>query len=236
MTLAVPLALAAALATAQATAPAPVAVAPVPPRSIHVSGEGRAFAAPDVARVTIGVQARDAASLARASAEASARMKRVLAALERGGVASKDVRTVRYDVEVQRSYEKPNPGAVTGYVVSNQVAVTVRDLAKLGALLDQVVAAGSNAIEGLSFEKEDPSAERARALEAAVADARAKAATLAKAAGVTLGEVLLVAESGPGAIPFAEKGVVAMRAGGAVPIATGQLELVATVGVTLAIR
>ena len=236
MTLLAPVALAAALATAQATVPAPAAVAPVPPRSIHVSGEGRAFAAPDVARVTIGVQARDAASLARASAEATARMKKVLAALEKGGVASKDVRTVRYDVEVQRSYEKPNAGAITAYVVSNQVAVTVRELAKLGALLDQVVAAGSNAIDGLAFEKEDTSAERARALEAAVADARAKAAVLAKAAGVTLGEVLLVAESSPGAIPFADKGVVAMRAGGAVPIATGQLEIVATVDLTQAIR
>lgn len=236
MPLATPLALAAALVTAQATLPAPVAIAPVPPRSIHVSGEGRAFAQPDVARVTIGVQARDGASLARASAEANARMKKVIAALEKGGVASKDVRTVRYDVEVQRSYEKPNPGAVTGYVVSNQVAVTVRDLAKLGALLDQVVAAGSNAIDGLAFEKEDPSAERARALEAAVADARAKAATLAKAAGVTLGEVLLVAESSPGAIPFRQEGLVQMRAAGAVPIATGQLEIVATVELTQAIR
>lgn len=234
MTLATPLALAAALATAQAPAQAPVPTAP--PRAIHVSGEGRAFAAPDVARVTVGVAARDPTSLGRASAEANARMKKVLAALEKGGVASRDVRTVRYDVEVQRSYEKSSAGSVTGYLVSNQVAVTVRDLPGLGALLDQVVAAGSNAIDGLAFAKEDTSAERARALEGAVADARAKAVVLARAAGVTLGEVLLVAESASGAIPFRQEGFVQARAAGAVPVATGQLEIVATVDVTHAIR
>jgi uncharacterized protein YggE len=233
MTIAVPLALVAALVQAQLPAPAGQ---PPPLRAVRVSGEGRASAAPDVARVTIGVAARDPASVAKASAEATARMKRILAALEKGGVAPKDVRTVRYDVEVQRSYERSSAGAVTGYLVTNQVAVTVRDLAKLGPLLDQVVAAGSNAIEGLAFEKEDLSAERARALEAAVADARAKAAVLARAAGATLGEVVEVTESSAGPVPLVEKGFAAARAAGAVPVAMGQLEIVATVGVTVAIR
>lgn len=233
MTVAVPLAtLAAVLAAQTPAAPAPP---PAPPRTIQVSGEGRAYAAPDVARVTIGVQARDAASVAKASAEATARMRKVLAALEKGGVAAKDVRTVRHDVEIQRSYEKPNPGAVTGYVVTNQAAVTVRDLARLGALLDQVVAAGSNGIEGLVLEKDDTSGERARALEAAVADARAKAAVLARAAGVGLGDVLLVAESAGGPVPMRE-GLLAVRSAGAAPIAAGQLEIVGRVDVTVAIR
>ncbi|HET8542388.1 MAG TPA: SIMPL domain-containing protein [Anaeromyxobacter sp.] len=234
MTLAA-LALAAALATGQVPAPPTAPLPPAAPRTVQVTGEGRAFAAPDVARVTIGVQARDAASVGRASADATARMKRVLAALEKGGVASKDVRTVRYDVEVQRSFERSNRGAVTGYLVSNQVAVTVRDLARLGALLDQVVTAGSDAIEGLSFEKEDTSAERARALEAAVADARAKAAALAKAAGAALGDVLRVVESAPGPIPLRQERLAVAQAG-AVPVATGQLEIVAFVDVTVAIR
>lgn len=229
----VPLALVAALVTAQA--PAPSAATPQPPRTIRVSGQGRAFAAPDVARVTIGVSARDAKSLAKASADANARMKRVLAAVEKGGVASKDVRTVRYDVEVQRSYDRSSAGAVTGYLVSNQVAVTVRDLARLGALLDEVLAAGANGVEGLVLDKEDTSAERARALEAAVADARAKAAVLAKASGAAAGEVLQVSEGAPGPIPV-EKGVVLARTAGAVPVATGQLEIEAIVDVTIAMR
>ncbi len=234
MTFALPLALAAGLAAPPI--PAPVAPPSTPLRAIHVTGEGHAFAAPDVARVTVGVQARDPASLAKASADATARMKRVLAALEKGGVAAKDVRTTRYDVEVQRSYDRGNAGTITGYLVTNQVAVTVRDLARLGALLDQVVAAGSNAIDGLVLDREDTSAERARALEDAVADARAKAAVLAKAAGVSLGEVVQVAESVAGPVPLVDKGFVAARAAGAVPVATGQLEVVASVDVTVAIR
>jgi uncharacterized protein YggE len=239
MTLATPIALAAALAAAQAPAPTPVPPAPAaPPRTLHVSGEGRAYAAPDVARVTIGVEAQDKASLARATADATARMKKVLAALEKGGVASRDVRTVRYEVEVQRSYERSSagpPGTITGYRVVNQAAVTVREVAKLGALLDQVVAAGSNSIDGLVFEKDDTSAERARALEAAVADARGKAAALAKAAGATLGDVLQLSEGGRGPIPLVE-GFVAARSARAVPVATGQLEIAASVDVTYLIR
>ncbi len=236
MTLAVPLALAAAVAGPISPQPPP-AIAPAAPRAVLVTGEGRAFAAPDVARVTLGVAARDPASLAKASAEATARMKRVLAALEKDGVAAKDVRTVRYDVEIQRSYDKSSTGAVTGYLVTNEVAVTVRELSRLGALLDQVVAAGANQVEGLTFEKEDPSAERARALEAAVADARAKAAVLARAAGATLGDVLQVVEGTPGAIPVRMQGLVDARAArGAVPIAAGQLEIVATVDVAVALR
>jgi hypothetical protein len=219
--------LAAALLLAQAPAP--------PPRTLHVSGEGRAFAAPDVARVTVGVEARDPGSLARASAAASARMKNVLASIEKGGVAPKDVRTVSYDVEVERSYEKSSVGKVIGYRVSSQVVMTVRDLARLGSILDRVVAAGSNAIGGLVFEKGETSSERARALEGAVADARAKAEVLAKAAGATLGEVLVLSESTPGAIPILHEGFVA-RANRAVPVATGQLELAASVEVTFGLR
>jgi uncharacterized protein YggE len=227
-------ALAAALLLAQAPPPA-TPVPPPAPRAIRVTGEGRASAAPDVARVTIGVDAQDKA-LARATADATARMKKVVAAIEKAGVASKDVRTSRYAVEVQRTYEKPNPGAIVGYRVSNQVQVTVRDLSRLGAILDQVVAAGSNDVGALSLEKDDPSAERARALEAAMADARAKALVLAKAAGAALGEALQVSEGGRGPTPVFREGLVAARAAADVPVSPGELEVLATVDVTFALR
>jgi hypothetical protein len=201
---------------------------------IQVTGEGRASAAPDVARVTAGVEVRDA-SLAKASAEANARMAKVLAAVEKGGVAKKDVRTVRYDVAVQREAKKAEGVVTTGYVVSNRVLVTVRDVARFGAVLDQLVAAGANAVDGVALEKEDPSAERARALEEAVADARAKAAVLAKAAGVSLGEVLLVTELAGGPVPVRQT-FAAARAAGGVPIAEGELEIASSVDVTFAIR
>src|SRR5215470_14995476 len=161
-----------------------LAQAAVPPpnasRTVRASGEGHVLAAPDVARAILGVEAQDQ-SLSRANADATARMKKVLAALEKAGVAAKDVRTVRYAVDVQRSYEKPNPGIVVGYRVVNQVLVTVRELSRLGGILDQVVAAGANDVAGLSMEKDDTSSERAAALERAMSDAKARASVLAKA-------------------------------------------------------
>ncbi len=226
------LAVAAALAAAPVPPPSPP---PAPaPRVIQVTGEGRAFAAPDVARVTAGVEARDA-SLAKATADANARMGRVLAAVEKAGVARKDVRTVRFDVAVQHELRKGDAVAITGYAVSNRVEVKVRDVARLGALLDQMVAAGANAVDGVALGREDASAERARALEGAVGDARAKASALAKAAGVALGEVLLVTELAGAPMPM-RGGFVAARAAAEVPVAEGELEFVSSVDVTFAIR
>jgi len=226
---ATPLAALAALLVAQAP--------PVPPRTLHVSGEGRAFAAPDVARATIGVDVEND-SLARATADAAARMRGVLAAFGKAGVASKDVRTVRYDVEVRRKPVKlsGSGGEPSGYRVVNQVQVTIRDLGKVGAILDQVVAAGANEVSGLSFDKEDTSGERSRALEAAVADARAKAGVLARAAGATLGEVLQVTEGGRGPMPMQRESFAMAKASGDVPIAEGQLEIAASVDLTFALR
>jgi len=210
---------------------------PIPnaPRTVHAGGEGRISAAPDVARVTVGVEAQSQ-TLARANADATARMGKVMATLEKAGVPAKDVRTIRYAVEVQRSFEKSNPGAVIGYRVVNQVLVTVRDLPRIGALLDQVVAAGANDVGALSLEKDDTSPERARALERAMADARARASVLAKAAGGSLGDVLQVSEGGRG--PIVPVGVMSMRAAAAsdVPVSAGELEIVATVDVTFALR
>src|SRR6267378_582716 len=94
-------ALAAALLLAQAPPPA----VPNPPRTVHASGEGRISVAPDIARVAIGVDMQDQ-SLARANADATARMAKVMATLEKAGIAAKDVRTTGYSVEVQRSFEK----------------------------------------------------------------------------------------------------------------------------------
>jgi|SRR5467141_26922 len=167
--------LVAALLFAQAS-PLP---AQTPPRTVHASGEGRISVAPDIARVTIGVDAQDQ-SLARADADATTCMGKVMGTLEKAGVAAKDVRTIRYAVDVQRSFEKSTTGVVIGYRVVNQVLVTVRDLRRLGGLLDQVVAAGANDVDGLSLEKEDISAERGRALERAMSDARGRASVLGR--------------------------------------------------------
>src|SRR5215470_8709277 len=173
--------------------------APNAPRTVRASGEGRVSASPDLGRVVVGVDAQDP-SLTRANADATTRMGRVRAALEKAGVAGKDIRTVRYAVDVQRSFEKSSAGKIIGYRVVNQVLVTVRDIPRFGTLLEQVVLAGANDVGQLSLEKDDMTAERGRALERAMADARGRASVLAKAAGATLGDALFVNEGGRGPI------------------------------------
>jgi uncharacterized protein YggE len=207
-----------------------------PPRALAVSGEGRATAAPDTAIVSIGVQAFGK-TLARTSAEANERMQRVLDVLSKAGVPPKDVRTTSHDVAVERPWQDGKPGPVTGYRVSTAAEVRVRDLARLGPVLDGVVAAGSNDVNALRLVKDDPTAEQHRALADGVAKARAKAEVLAKAAGVALGEVLSVSESTAGPpIPYAAKTLAMAEARDGAAIAQGDLEFTAQVSVVYAIR
>lgn len=225
-------AVAALLAPAPGRAAEPVA-APLP-RVLRVTGEGKVLVRPDVAVIHAGVEATGK-DLARTVAEAGNRMRRVQAALAEAGVPERDVRTTRHDVEVTRSFETGRQGDITGYSVSDEVRVVVRDLAKLGGILERVVAAGSNALRGLAFEKDDPAPERREALVRALGDARAKAEALARASGVALGEVVQVSELGAGPVVPLARGMVAMRAEAA-PVSPGELEISAAVEVTFGIR
>jgi len=216
-------------------APAEVAAA-APPRTVTVAGEGRASSPPDVGVVTVGVEAV-AKTLRQATDDANQRMRRVLDAVARSGVASKDVRTTRYDVSVDRPWKDGKPGPIVSYTVSTAAEVRVRDLAKLGAVLDAATAAGSDAVGGLRLEKADPSGDRARALAAAYADARGRAEALAKAAGGALGDVVAISESvAMRPILRAAEGMVAARAAAPTPVSTGEIETVADVSAVFALR
>jgi uncharacterized protein len=205
-------------------------------RTLSVSGEGRAFAAPDTAIVSVGVQSLGK-TLARTSAEANERTQRILDALAKAGIPAKDVRTTGHEVSMERPWQDGRPGPVTGYRVSTSAEVRVRDLRQLGPVLDQVVAAGSNEVSGLRLVKDDPSAEQQRALSDAVARAREKAEVIARAAGVTLGEIVSVTESAPGPpVPYPVRTLGMAEARGGAPVAEGELEFTAQVAVVFAIR
>ncbi len=227
------------LPTLAAAAPAPPAAQPAPPpapRVIRVSGEGHVRVRPDVAVVQAGVELTGK-DLQKVSADVSAQTRRLYAALEQAGIAEKDVQTVRHDVQVQRPWKDGQPGPITGYTVADEVRVTVRDLSRLGATLERVVAAGSNVLRGLSFEKEDPTAEQAQALARAVTAARAKADAVARAAGVALGEVLEVSEGGGGVPrPVFQPGLMRAAVQEAAPVSPGEVEVQATAQLTFAIR
>jgi uncharacterized protein YggE len=217
------------------------AAAPVPaagPRAIRVSGEGRVSVPPDVARVVVGA-VTSGKDLGKVTQDAAAVLRKVLAELAKVGIAQKDVLTTRHDVQVERPWSGGKPGPITGYTVSDQLQVTVRDLSKLGAALEAVTRAGGNTIDGLSMEKDDLGPDRARALALAFADARVRAEAIARAAGATLGEVLAVEESSAQRpIPLMRTGRVALAAESAqgTPVAAGDLEVGGVVTVTFAIK
>lgn len=206
-------------------------------RQISVTGEGRVEAAPDMATITLGVtqQAPEASAAMRAASEATARILTRLGTLD---IAPRDVQTRNISIDpVWSNRVETAPGAapeITGFVASNTVIVRVRDLASLGGLLDAVTQEGANQLGGLSFGLAEPRALEAEARARAVADAIARAETLAEAAGVPLGRVQQITEQTGRGGPVMMEMASSMRDGG-VPVSPGEITLSATVSMTFAI-
>ncbi len=173
---------------------------PAVPR-ITVTGEASVTTEPDLAQIRTGVtsQAKTAKDASDANAKAA---QAVVAALRAAGIDDKDIQTTR--LTLQPTYDNsagPARGKINGFLASNQVTIRVRDIAKLADIIDRTVSAGATDIGGIEFIVSAPSPVLDRARDAAVADARRKAEIYAKAAGVTLGRVLALAEDQASAEP-----------------------------------
>ncbi len=167
------------------------------PRTLTVTGEGIVKAAPDEANFSTGVVSQAATASQALSANARA-MNAVIATLKRHGVPGKAIQTSNLSLSPQYQTCKPDvmcPQRIVGYEVTNNVRVTV-GIDKTGRVLDALVASGSNRIGGISFSihNEKPLLDKARA--DAVEDAVGKARLYAQAAGVALGPILSIQESG----------------------------------------
>ena len=163
--------------------------------TISVNGDGSVLVEPDAASISLGVSTVQS-SLAEAQAQAETQIQAVLASLKAAGIDDKDIQTSNYSVSLIQNYDQNGmPGEITGYQVNNQLSVTVRDLDKLGDILQSAITAGANTVYGINFIVTDSSAAQSQARTAAVADATKKAQELANAAGGTLGAVLSISES-----------------------------------------
>jgi uncharacterized protein YggE len=198
---------------------------------ISARGLGKVAVKPDVAIVHVGAEMR-APTLADATGDVARRMSAVLARLKALGVADRDLTTVVYamdPVPAPRRVEE-DPSRIAGYRVANVVQVKIRDLAAVGRILDESVAAGANTVTSLNFTVDDPSKPEAEARALAVKAAASTAQQLAAAAGVSLGELVLLTEGG--ARPIAERmasPAMAARAMSAGPVESGQLEIAVSV-------
>lgn len=197
-------------------------------KGITVSGTGSVDVVPDEAEFSMGVTTKGPTARA-AMSQNAAEMQRLIAALKAAGVDSADLET--QDVSVGRDYDGGDDAS--GYAARNSVSVHIDDLTRASAVLDAASRAGANEVYGPTLSRSNRAAFEARALKDAVANARDRAEALAEAAGVTLGEVTAIAESGRPAEPVYAMDLA--RAAPKAPIEPGQEQVTATVTVTFTI-
>ncbi len=202
-------------------------------RNITVTGDRTVSTVPDMAQIRVGVTT-DAGTAAEALASNTAAMSAVMERLGNEGVEQRDLQTSTLDLGPRYADRAESTPRVVGYSARNILTVRVRDLDRLGGILDAVAQDGANTFEGLAFGLSEPEPLHDDALRQAVADARRKAQLLAEAAGVTLGEVQTIdTRSGPQPRPM-EMAAPRMAAD-SIPVARGELELSASVSVVFAI-
>ena len=191
-------------------------------RWISVVAQGEASVAPDMAVVSFAVTG-DGKDLAAIRDDVTRRSSAVLATLRELGIAEADINAPDVGIHPQYDYRKGQ--RLTGYRVVRQMAVKVRDLDRLGSVLDGVVAAGANEVQGAQMTASDPSTAEHEALRAAVAAARAKAEAMADAAGVKLGAVQRIEEDPGHEPPMPRIGMMAMSesADASTEVAAGDL-------------
>lgn len=159
------------------------------PRTVNVSGMGEVAAEPDLARVTLGVEARSP-TLAAARSEVTATVERVLKLTRDLRIDPKHVNATRVQVQPEYNWNpKDRKRVLLGYVVSRQVQIELRDLDQLGSLLERAVDAGVNQLGDPALDSSRRKDLERQAMSLAVQDARMNAETLAGAAGVRLGPV-----------------------------------------------
>lgn len=210
------------------------------PSGITVTGTGSTKVTPDVATVTLGVQSQNE-RISLAVADNNRRSALVQQAVVELGVAEGDIRTTYFSVWSQPRYDEF--GTLTGettYFVDNTVLVTVRDVTKLGEILQSAIDAGSNSIQGISFHVEDPTHAEDEARAEAIADAQAKAQELADAAGAQLGEVITINTSVYVPYPMVAYAKVGYGMGGgggeAPPVSLGAYEVQVQITMTYDLR
>ncbi|QJC50388.1 SIMPL domain-containing protein [Paenibacillus albicereus] len=169
--------------------------------TIAVQGIGKLSVAPDIAYVTAGVNVT-AKTAKEAQAGAAKRYDAVIKMLKGTyGLADKDLKTTSYYVQPQYKYTEKEGQVLTGYTATHELSVSWRSIAKTGELLDSLGNAGANQISGVSFGTEKTDAYTNDALKKALDNARAKAESLAAAAGRSLGPVVNITENGAQAVP-----------------------------------
>ncbi|KAB2720648.1 SIMPL domain-containing protein [Brucella intermedia] len=214
------------------------------PARIAVTGEGTMTASPDMAILNLSVL-REAKTAREAMTANNEAMAKVLEAMKKAGIEDRDLQTGGINIQPRYVYPDDKNGlkepSITGYTVSNSLTVRVRDLTKVGNVLDESVTLGINQGGDLNFVNDNPAATINEARKRAVADAIAKAKTLADAAGVGIGRLIEINEQSrpPMPMPIARaqfKTMADAAPQGSVPVEAGENSYNVSVNVVFEIK
>jgi uncharacterized protein len=212
------------------------AAAQMTPEGITVTGTGNTYGTPDVAIIDLGVDIAKE-NVNDASSEVNAVTARLIEMITGAGVDSKDIRTTYFNVWREVRYDAEGKETTPVYHVTNTLSITVRDVSKVGMLLNDSLTSGANVINGIQFTIANPQELEQQARSLAMQSAKAKASELAVLAGVTLGKVVSISEAtpyAPGPLPYAAD--MKMANTSETPIAGGQLAVSINLTVTFAIE
>ena len=208
-------------------------------RTLSINGSGKVFLAPDMATINLGVMS-EAGDVQSATAESNRVIEKIKEVLVEFGVEESDIQTTNFSVYPYSEYGyELDQEAETRYRVDNNVTVTVRELDKLGEILNEAILAGANSIYGVQYGISDQENAYNQALEAAVANAEERAEFLAEASGAELGELVTISTyfgGGGFPAPFAEAAIGMGGGGGQVPVSPGSLVVQVDVNVVYALQ
>lgn len=207
----------------------------IPQKAISVNAEGSVKVKPDLAYINVGVQTQNESSKA-AQQDNAAKMSRVMEVLKELKIADSDIKTAQYSIYPIETYsEKDQRSYITGYRVINNLEITIRDISKVGAVIDAVASKDANTISNIRFTVADPEKYYLQALENATVKAKAKANVLAKQFGIKISLPSQINETGGGYYPpviYSQMDSYKAMEGAApaTAISSGELEIKASVG------
>ncbi len=207
------------------------------PGVLSVSGHGEARVAPDQVMISLGVTTQ-ADTAAQAMQDNATRQQAVLDTLKQAGIEEGDIQTSGLSLNPMMNYPENAPATITGYMAQNLLSVRVTEIARAGEVLDSIVGAGANEMQGIQFIRDDSQAAEDEALKLAVADATHRAQVMAEAAGVELGPILRIGEpkaemTGPG--PVMMRAMSADAKAQSIPVEGGEVAFTADVDVSFSL-
>lgn len=205
---------------------------------IWVNGQGKVSVVPDIANLRLGIESQET-SVATAQSRANEAMDKIMTVLTDNGIAEKDIQTQYFNIRRVTRWDNDNQKEIViGYRVTNVVTAKIREIDKIGAIIDNVATAGGDLtrIDNISFSVDDPSPYYDEARQKAIADARSKAEQLADEAGVKLGKPSYISESTPFSPPVYAEGIrMAAPAPMQTSISPGEMEISLTVQIAYSI-